>query len=151
MELWPAIPLLETYPELGSEPFLFTQLPQCGRPGFDPWVGKISWRKKRLPTPVFWPREFHGLYSPWGHRVGHNWENFTPFSINNNPLLCGTLGLPTVPSCGPNGDLPTVTVGWYQANLSSLQVFPKLELRTKIQLCFGGFFMFLFYIGSIVD
>jgi len=19
-----------------------------------------------LPTPVFWPREFHGLYSPWG-------------------------------------------------------------------------------------
>ena len=21
-----------------------------------------------LPTPVFWPREFHGLYSPWGHK-----------------------------------------------------------------------------------
>ena len=21
---------------------------------------------ERLPTPVFWPREFHGLYSPWG-------------------------------------------------------------------------------------
>ena len=19
-----------------------------------------------LPTPVFWPGEFHGLYSPWG-------------------------------------------------------------------------------------
>ena len=19
-------------------------------------------------TPVFWPREFHGLYSPWGHK-----------------------------------------------------------------------------------
>ena len=26
----------------------------------DPWVGKI------LSTPVFWPGEFHGLYSPWG-------------------------------------------------------------------------------------
>ena len=24
--------------------------PQCGRPGFDPWVGKTRWRK-RLPTP----------------------------------------------------------------------------------------------------
>ena len=35
------------------------------RPGFDPWVGKISWRKEWLPTPVFWPGEFHGLYSPW--------------------------------------------------------------------------------------
>jgi len=31
------------------------------RPGYDPWVGKIPWRKERLPTPVFWPREFHGL------------------------------------------------------------------------------------------
>ena len=33
---------------------------QCGRSGFDPWVGKILWRRERLPTPVFWPREFHG-------------------------------------------------------------------------------------------
>ena len=39
---------------------------QCGRPQFDPWVGKISWRRERLSTPVFWPGEFHGLYSPWG-------------------------------------------------------------------------------------
>ena len=35
--------------------------PQCGRPRFDPWVGKIPWRRERLPTPVFWPGEFHGL------------------------------------------------------------------------------------------
>ena len=30
------------------------------------WVGKIPWRRERLPTPVFWAGEFHGLYSPWG-------------------------------------------------------------------------------------
>ena len=24
------------------------------------------WRKERLHTPVFWPGEFQGLYSPWG-------------------------------------------------------------------------------------
>ena len=30
------------------------------------WVGKIPWRRERLPTPVFWPREFHRLYNPWG-------------------------------------------------------------------------------------
>ena len=41
---------------------------QCGRPGFDPWVGKIPWRKERLPTLVFWPGEFHGLYNPWGRK-----------------------------------------------------------------------------------
>ena len=33
------------------------------RPGFDPWVGKMPWRRDRLPAPVFWPGEFHGLYS----------------------------------------------------------------------------------------
>ena len=27
--------------------------------GFDSWVGKIHWRRKRLPTPVFLPGEFH--------------------------------------------------------------------------------------------
>ena len=39
---------------------------QHGRPGFDPWAAKIPWKSGRLPTPVFWPGEFHGLYSPWG-------------------------------------------------------------------------------------
>ena len=57
------------YPLQYSCASLVTQLVrillQCERPGFDPWVGKIPWRRERLPTPVFWPREFHGLYSPW--------------------------------------------------------------------------------------
>ena len=39
--------------------------PAMWRPGFDPWVGKIPWRRERLPTPVFWPGESHGLYSSW--------------------------------------------------------------------------------------
>ena len=39
---------------------------------FNPLVGKISW-SRRQPTPVFWPREFHGQrnlagHSPWGHK-----------------------------------------------------------------------------------
>ena len=28
---------------------------QCGRPEFNPWVGKIPWKRKQLPSPVFWP------------------------------------------------------------------------------------------------
>ena len=43
-------------------------LPAIGRPGFDPWVGKIPWRRERLPTPVFRPGEFHGLYSQGGRK-----------------------------------------------------------------------------------
>ena len=34
--------------------------PQCGRPGFNPWVGKILWRREWLPTPVFSPH-VHGV------------------------------------------------------------------------------------------
>ena len=41
---------------------------ECRRPTFDPWVGKILWRREQLPTPVSWPGEFHGLYSPWGRK-----------------------------------------------------------------------------------
>jgi len=32
------------------------------------WVGKIPWRREKLLTPVFWPGEFHGLDSSWGHK-----------------------------------------------------------------------------------
>ena len=47
---------------------------ECRRPGFDPWVGKIPWRREWLPTPVFLPEEFPGQrslvgYSPWGRRI----------------------------------------------------------------------------------
>ena len=33
---------------------------QCGRPGFNPWVGKIHWRRKWQPTPVLLPGKSHG-------------------------------------------------------------------------------------------
>ena len=36
-------------------------------PGFDPWVGKIPWRRERLPTPVFLPEESHGQRSLAGY------------------------------------------------------------------------------------
>ena len=43
------------------------------RQGFSLWFGKIPWRRERLPTPVFWPGEFHGQrslagYCPWSHK-----------------------------------------------------------------------------------
>ena len=47
---------------------------QCRRPRFDTWVGKIPWRRERLPTPVFWPGEFHGLYRPWRHKESDTTE-----------------------------------------------------------------------------
>ena len=46
---------------------------QCRRHEFDLWMGKIPWRRKWKPTPVFLPGESHERrslegYSPWGHK-----------------------------------------------------------------------------------
>ena len=53
---------------------------QCGRPGFNPWVGKIPWRRKWQPSPVFLPEKSHGQkglvgYSPWGPK--ETWLKFS--------------------------------------------------------------------------
>ena len=77
----PAIPLLGIYPKKNmiqrnictilfiAVLFTITVIClQCGGPGFYIYVGKIPWRRERLPTSVFWPGEFHGLYTTWGHK-----------------------------------------------------------------------------------
>ena len=35
--------------------------------GFNPWVGKIPWRRKQSPTPVFLPGKSHGQRRLAGH------------------------------------------------------------------------------------
>ena len=52
----------------GKEPAC--QFRRQKRRGFNPLVGKIPWRRKWQPTPVFLPGKFHGQrsqvgYSPW--------------------------------------------------------------------------------------
>ena len=50
----------------------------CRRHGYDPWVGKIPWRRKWQPTTVFLPGKSHGQgdlagYSLWDcKRVRHD-------------------------------------------------------------------------------
>ena len=64
---------------------------QCGRPGFDPWVGKIPSRMKRLPTPVFWPREFCGLCSLWSckelNMTERLWASLVAQKVKNLPTI----------------------------------------------------------------
>ena len=65
---------------------------QCMRPGFNPWVGKILWRREWQPTPVFLPGEFHRQrslagYSPWGHKESDTTEWLTTWPHN---VLHGT-------------------------------------------------------------
>ena len=46
---------------------------QCRRRGFDPWVGKIPWRRKWQHSPIFVAGNSHGKrslegYKPQGHK-----------------------------------------------------------------------------------
>ena len=67
---------------------------QCGRPGFDPWVGKIPWRRAWLPTPVFLPGEYLWTDEPGrpqsrgSQRIGHDWatKHSTAHKLLSPPL-----------------------------------------------------------------
>ena len=50
-------------------------------PGFRLWIWKILWRRGQLPTPVFWPGEFHGLYGSRGHKESDKTATFTLASL----------------------------------------------------------------------
>ena len=51
---------------------------QCGRPGLNPWLGKILWRRKWQPTLVLLPGKCHRWrslvgYNPWNaKKIRHN-------------------------------------------------------------------------------
>ena len=68
----------------------------CGRPEFDPWVGRIPWRRKWQTTPVFLAGESHGPrslvgYSPWGCKESDTAERLyfpSLFLWRLNPVLC---------------------------------------------------------------
>ena len=73
---------------------------RCKRRGFNPWVGKIPWRRKWQPTPVFLPGEFHGQRSLVGYiqsMVSYSWTQLKQLSIRAHTLLRKQkqLGTPT--------------------------------------------------------
>ena len=61
---------------------------------FDPWVGKIPWRRKWQPTPVFLPGESHGRrnlmgYSPWVAKswTWLMWASLVAKPVKNPPAM----------------------------------------------------------------
>ena len=72
---------------------------RCGRPGFDPWVGKIPWRRNWQPTPVLLPGKSHGRrsvvgYSPWGRKESDTTERLHfPLSMASRDIVCSFVHL----------------------------------------------------------
>ena len=85
--------------------------------GSIPGLRRCPWERERLPSPVFWPVEFHGLYSPCGCKQSEMTEQLSlPKSIHisangtvlfllkmwNTSWICMSFSielLPTVYSC----------------------------------------------------
>ena len=69
---------------------------QYRRHGFDPWVGKIPWRRKWQPTPVFLPGKSHGQrslvgYSPRGLKESDMTERLPLYQVV--PFFGGEIAL----------------------------------------------------------
>ena len=87
---------------------------QCRRRGLDPRVGKIPWRRKQQPTPVFFPGKTNGqrslvVYSPsiGLQRVGHTEQ----VSTHTNDMHAKSLQLS--PTLRPHGLQPaTLLCPW---------------------------------------
>ena len=56
-------------------------------------VRKIPWRRETLPTPVFWPRQFLGVYRPWGHKES---DKIRWLNNNSNEVSPFVKQIPTV-------------------------------------------------------
>ena len=80
--------LLWGFPSGASGKELACQCRRCKRRRLDPWVGKIPWRRKWQPTPVFLPGEAHGQRSLVGCRPRRRPESDTTDVTKRAPLYC---------------------------------------------------------------
>ena len=51
-------------------------------------VWKIPWKSELLLTPVFWPGEFHELYSPWGCKKSDMTERLLLYTLVHSQVKC---------------------------------------------------------------
>ena len=60
------------------------QCRRCKRCRIDPWVGKMPWRRKWQPTPVFLPGKSHGQRSLVGYIVHGVAKSWTRLSVRTH-------------------------------------------------------------------
>ena len=133
-------------------------LPGMQETQFDPWVGKIPWRRKWQPTPVLLPGESHGGrilvgYSPWGRkeldtteRLHFHFLFFQPgYSLQVSPVRRGSY--PSVVSIGTKHRVHRPLER--QPSMISMNR-PKMESRPSEFLFHSPLLMFLISVMSII-
>ena len=109
---------------------MIKNLPALKGPGFDPWVGKISWRREWIPTPVFLPGESHGQRSlvdcsSWGCKESDvtEWLTHTqPTRRTHVNLIPLYTTLWSLPEC-------YLTTPSYHINITSFFVVRTLKIQ----------------------
>ena len=90
-------------------------------------VGKVPWRWKWQPTPVFLPEKFHGQrgmvgYSPWGHKkVGHNLV-----TKHTHTSVLKSVVQQWIPSSSSSP--PCTAFKWLQLGLNSITGFKQSQV-----------------------
>ena len=105
---------------------------QCSRPGFNPWGGKISWRRKWQPTPVFLPENpmDRGAWWATAHGVAKSRTRlsdftFTPYTkINSKWIKDLNVRLETIKLLEEN-------IGKTVFNINCEGIFVDLSPRSK--------------------
>ena len=97
---------------------------QCRTPGFNPWVGKIPWRRAWQLTPVFLPGESHGhrspaAYSPQGHKESDMTQK-TQHTQRESSLQMDILVL-ILEGCSPVSTSDHFTFLWALDNFSHME------------------------------
>ena len=103
--------------------------------GIDPWVGKISWRRKRKATALLLPRESHGQrslvgYRPWGHKESDTTEviSLSKYWCSQTEVLEKTLETPLdskeIESVNPKGNRPWIFIGRMDAEVEAPVLWP---------------------------
>ena len=115
----------------GKEPAF--QHRRCKRPGFDPWVGKIPWKRAWQHPPIILPGESYGErslggYSPQDHEES-TWSDWNDLAF----MDCCT------PGCSVLGTDQARILGWVAIPFCR-QSSPPRD-RTQVSCIAGRFFI----------
>ena len=103
---------------------------QCGRPGFDPWIGKIPWRTAWQPTPVFLPGESPWTEKPGGYLAGKEFDTTEWLSTAPHTSSDQSIGASASASV-----LSMNIQGWFSLGLTAL-------ISLFYRICFITFLAF---------
>ena len=127
---------------------------QYRRRGFDPWVGKIPWRRKWKPTPLFLPGESHGQRSLVGysHRVAKTWISHgctcvphpePPSHLPPHPIPQGHPSAPALSTLSHASNQDWLSIShmviymfqWYSLKSSHPHLLPHRPKACSLHLC----------------